>query len=256
MDEPTAISPSGGFWALPDHTGEDYYAIIARLHRYLQPKSYLEIGVLNGDTLALAECPSIGIDPNLEINQDVIGTKPCCLLFQTSSDAFFSSYDPKLLLGGPIDMALIDGLHLFEYVLRDFINLERNMKKNSILVLDDCIPTDAHICRRTADDQGLAGESAHPQWWAGDVWKAIMALKDWRSDLRIHAFNAGPTGLVAVTNLDPASGVLADQYFHIIAEYRKTTLHEYGIERYMQALNIEDTRTISTFAEIAELFWL
>jgi hypothetical protein len=74
--------------------------------------------------------------------------------------------------------------------------------------------------------------------------------------LRIHAFNAVPTGLVAITNLDPASAVLADHYFHIVSEYRKTTLHQYGVEKYMQALNIEDTRTISTFEDIAELFWL
>jgi Methyltransferase domain len=257
MDDPTTVLPSeDSFWAIPEQTGEDYYALIARLHRYLQPGRYLEIGVLNGDTLALAECSSIAIDPNLEINQDVIGVKPCCLLFQTSSDAFFSAYDPKLLLGGPIDMALIDGLHLFEYVLRDFINLERNMKKNSILILDDCIPTDAHICRRRFEDQTFAGESAHPQWWTGDAWKAVMALKDWRPELLIHAFNAVPTGLVAITNLDPASRVLADHYFQIVAEYRKITLQQYGVERYMKALNIEDTRAISTFEEIAELFWL
>src|SRR5262249_40394672 len=110
MSVPTAFFPSeGAFWALPEHSGEDYYTLIARLHRHLQPKRYLEIGVLNGDTLALAECPSIAVDPNLEINQDVIGAKVSCLLFQMSSDAFFSAYDPRLLLGGPIDMALIDG---------------------------------------------------------------------------------------------------------------------------------------------------
>ncbi len=257
MSGPTAILPTeNGFWALPEHTGEDYQIVMARLHRHLQPKRYLEIGVQNGDTLALAECPSVGVDPNLEINQDVIGAKPSCLLFQTSSDAFFSTYDPRLLLGGPIDMSLIDGMHLFEYVLRDFINLERTMKRNSILLLKDCVPTDAHVCRRNVEDQSFAGKSAHPDWWAGDAWKALVTLKDWRPDLRFHSFNAAPTGLVAVTNLDPASEILPGHYFDIVAPFRRTSLQQYGIERYMQELSIEDTQSISTFEDIAELFWL
>jgi hypothetical protein len=257
MSESNEALPSeDGFWMVPDHSGEDYYTVISRLHRYLRPKTYLEIGVLNGDTLALAECPAIAIDPNLEINQDVIGTKRCCLLFQISSDAFFATYDPKALLGDQIDVALIDGLHLFEYVLRDFIHLEPNMKRNSVLLLDECIPTDAHICRRRFEDQSFAGQSRHADWWAGDVWKAIVALKNWRPDLRIHAFNAAPNGLIAITNLDPTSKVLAEYYFEVTAQFRKTTLKEYGVEKYMQELIIADTRTISTFEEIAELFWL
>jgi hypothetical protein len=245
-----------GFWALPDHSGEDYYSVIARLHRHLQPKTYLEIGVLNGDTLAIAECPSIAVDPNLEINQDVIGAKSACLLFQISSDAFFARYNPKTLLGERIDMALIDGLHLYEYVLRDFLNMERNMKRNSVLLLHECIPTDAHICRRRFEDQTFAGDSPHADLWAGDVWKAVVAVKNSRPDLRIHAFNAVPNGLIAITNLDPASEVLADRYFDIVAQYRKITLSEYGIEKYLQELNIQDTSTLAEFEDVAQLFWL
>jgi hypothetical protein len=257
MSVPTAILPSeSGFWAIPEHAGEEYYTVIARLHRHLQPKTYIEIGVFNGDTLALAECASIAVDPRLEINQDVIGDKASCLLFQISSDAFFSTYDPKLLLGGAIDMGLIDGLHLFEYVLRDFINLERSLKTNSVLLLDECIPIDAHICRRRIEDQTFAGESSHSDWWAGDVWKAVVILKNVRPDLRIHAFNAPPNGLVAITNFNPTSEVLAERYFDITAQLRKTRLQQYGVEKYMQELRVEDTRTISTFEDIAELFWL
>jgi hypothetical protein len=254
--ENEAASLAGGFWALADHPGEDYYTVIARLHRYLQPRTYFEIGVANGDTLALSECPAIAVDPRLEINQDVIGAKTACLLFQTTSDAFFSAHDPKILLGDRIDMALIDGLHLFEYVLRDFINLERSMKRNSVLLLDECIPVDAHVCRRRPDDRSFAGESAHPDWWAGDVWKAIVALKNSRPDLRIHAFNAAPNGLIAITNFNPSSEDFAARYFDLVADYRNLTLHRYGVQKYLQELNVQDTRLISTFEDIAERFWL
>jgi hypothetical protein len=250
------LQSESGFWAVPDHSGDDYYTVISRLHRYLRPKTYFEIGVRNGDTLALAECPSIAVDPNLEINQDVIGAKSACLLFQISSDAFFATYDPKALLPDRIDMALIDGLHLFEYVLRDFINLERSLKRNSVLLLDECIPIDAHICRRRFEDQKLAGQSSHADWWAGDVWKAVVAVRNSRPDLRIHAYNAVPNGLVAITNFDPGSDLLDDQYFDIVAQYRSMDLAEYGVDKYFGELNIQETGATATFEDVAELFWL
>jgi hypothetical protein len=250
------LARAPGFWAIPDHSGEDYYTVIARLHRHLQPKTYFEIGVLTGDTLAIAECRAIAVDPRFEINQDVIGAKASCLLFQMTSDAFFSAYDPKILLSDRIDLALIDGLHLFEYTLRDFINLERKMKRNSVLLINEGIPIDAHICRRMLQDQTFAGESRHPEWWAGDVWKAIVALKKFRPDLRIHAFNAPPNGVVAITNLDPDSEVLKEHYFDIVAESGKTSLHQYGVDKYLGILNIQQTSALATAEDIAELFWL
>jgi hypothetical protein len=248
--------PASGFWTVPDHSGEDYYTLIARLHRHLQPKTYLEIGVLTGDTLALAKCHSIAVDPRFEINQDVITSKPTCLFFQMTSDTFFSVYDPKLLLGDRIDMALIDGWHLFEFALRDFINLERHVKKNSILLMAEVLPIDAHSCRRLGEDQTFAGESRHPEWWAGDVCKAVMALKKFRRDLHIRAFNAPPNGLVAITNFNPNSQILSDQYFDIVSEYRMQTLNRSSIEEYFRELNIQDTNALVTSENIAELFWL
>jgi hypothetical protein len=134
--------------------------------------------------------------------------------------------------------------------------VERNMKTNSVLLLNECIPTDAHICRRRFDDETFAGESSHSDLWAGDVWKAVVTLKTMRPDLRIHAFNAPPAGLVAITNFNPTSKVLAERYFDISAQFRKMSLQQYGVEKYIQELGIEDTNTISTFEDIAELFWL
>jgi len=141
-------------------------------------------------------------------------------------------------------------------VLRDFINVERSLKTNSVLLLDECIPIDAHICRRRVEDQTFAGQSSHADWWAGDVWKAVVTLKNLRPDLRIHAFNATPNGLVAITNFDPTSKVLAERYFDIAAQFRTTSLQQYGVEKYTQDLHIEDTRTISTFEDVSALFWL
>lgn len=79
------------FNLLPEHRGEMYTAVLRRLHEHLQPENYLEIGTLNGGTLALARCASIAIDPNFELQHPVVGRKRVCHLFQTTSDEFFLS---------------------------------------------------------------------------------------------------------------------------------------------------------------------
>jgi hypothetical protein len=67
---------------VPDHVGEQYDVVLARLHHVLRPCSYLEIGVSTGETLRLATCDSIGVDPTLNITSNVIGSKPRCFFYQ------------------------------------------------------------------------------------------------------------------------------------------------------------------------------
>ena len=46
-----------------------------------------------------------------------------------------------------VDLVFIDGLHLFEFALRDFFNAEAWCSRTSTIVLHDCVP----IARATAD---------------------------------------------------------------------------------------------------------
>jgi len=79
-------------------------------------------------------------------------------LYQMPSDAFFAHYSPTALVGTPIEMAFLDGLHRCEYLLRDFINTERHCKPNSIVALHDCLPVEAAITGRMEKYE----ISAHP----------------------------------------------------------------------------------------------
>ena len=243
-----------GFWAIPDHAGDDYYSILVRLHQCLQPKNYLEIGTNGGETLALASCPAIAIDPNLEIKQEVVGAKTACFLFRMKSDVFFSTYDPKTLLGDAVAMAFLQGRHFFEDVLRDFLQLEKSMAQHSIILIHDGIPTDAHVGRRLAGNHTFMGASNHADWWAGDVWKAVAALRRFRADLTIHAFSAFPTGLVAITNLNPSSQIIAERYDEIVEQYGTLDLAEYGVGKYLEELDVRDTGALADPESIFALF--
>ena len=61
-----------------DLGGTFYQTFLKRVHSALRPKTYFEIGTLNGDTLKLASCASISVDPSFQISSDVLGNKPAC----------------------------------------------------------------------------------------------------------------------------------------------------------------------------------
>lgn len=186
-----------------------YLDVLAFLHDTVRPRTYLEVGVFRGDSLRLARADSIcvGVDPNPLLEPR--GERHCHIEV-TTSDAFFAGSRPCELFGYlPIDMVFIDGMHLFEYALRDFANAERLMGPRSLLILHDCMPRDA----ATASRQPVTGQ------WTGDVWKLVLCLLDHRPDLEITIIDVEPSGLCLVRGLGPKDRTLLDCYDAIVAQY-------------------------------------
>ena len=185
----------------------NYLAFLRRLHAALRPRRYLEIGVRWGDSLGLARCPAIGIDPNFNISRELHTEVH---LYRTTSDEYFSRAAPLAPLGGePLDLAFIDGLHLFEFALRDFMHVERHSRPGSVIVFDDILP------RKVAEASRVPATKA----WTGDVYPIIPVLQRFRPDVMMLLVDTAPTGLLLM-GLDPASTTLADRYHEIVAEYR------------------------------------
>jgi hypothetical protein len=179
--------------------GEIYRQVLRRIHEHLRPRTYVEIGVDKGNTIALVgpETFAIGIDPVPQIECPLT---PRTRIFANTSDDFFAQFDLSAELGGlPVDLAFIDGLHHFEFALRDFINIERYCTPASTILVHDCYPL----------DESTAGRERIYDFWSGDVWKLVVCLKRYRPDLSIHTIGTAPTGLAVIRNLDPASTVLA-----------------------------------------------
>jgi hypothetical protein len=189
--------------------GAPYFGLLDRIHQHLVPRTYVEVGVSTGRsiTLALPGTVTIGIDPCPEVKFPL---RRRSRIFRQTSDEFFSQHDLFRLFGGtPVDLAFIDGMHHFEYALRDFMNLERFSDPASTILIHDCLPID----ETTADRERSTNV------WSGDIWRLILLLRSWRPDLRVSVVDTGPTGLGLVRGLDPASTVLRDHYDDIVAQY-------------------------------------
>jgi tetratricopeptide (TPR) repeat protein len=189
--------------------GESYFKVLERILAYVKPRTYVEIGVESGDSIRLVKPPTfaIGIDPEPRLTAPLAENHR---LFAETSDAFFAGHDLHAELGGlPVDVAFIDGMHHFEYALRDFANLERYCTRDSTILIHDCYPLD----RETAERDRLH------VFWSGDIWRLIVLLKKYRPDLTVYTIGTPPTGLGLVCNLDPASRYLLDHYDRLCEEF-------------------------------------
>jgi predicted O-methyltransferase YrrM len=181
------------------------HEFLTGLHRVLEPQAYLEVGVNDGRSLALARCRSIGVDPAFKVTSEL---RCDVQLARTTSDEFFARPDASAHLAGPIDLAFIDGMHLAEFAYRDLYNVEPLMAIGGVVLLDDMLPRDVPEAAR----------DRYTNRWAGDVYKVAEALEALRPDLVVVPVNTSPTGVVLILGADPASTVLADAYPQRLAQ--------------------------------------
>jgi len=242
------------FWSRPEWRGVGYRQILKRLHEAMRPATYLEIGVDKGHTLALAQCAAIAVDPTFPLDRPAMSNKPACYFFRCTSDVFFRERNPTALFGRPVDLAFLDGLHHYEVLLRDFFNTEKHCRRGSVILMHDCLPFDSYVARREFGETRDRERTAQPSFWAGDVWKTVAILKTARPDLKIIAYDAPPTGLIAVTNLDPASSVLEQRYFELVAKMVDLDLAD-AADDYYASLGVRMSETLDD-ARLSLDYWL
>jgi hypothetical protein len=222
--------------------GCEYSAYIADFLEARGSSAHLEIGTFHGQSLAPINCTTVAIDPDFRLRQPVMGHKPAAFLFQMTSDAFFEEHDPSLYLRGPVTSAFLDGLHLFEALLRDFINTEQYCAPGGVVFLHDCLPLTIAMTTRVHDDVPTTG--AYPGWWAGDVWKLVPILRKYRPDLRLTFLDCPPTGLVMVTRLNPEDTTLKENYDTIVAEFMDQTLSEDSLKDYLASCPLRSSEDL------------
>tara|TARA_B100001063_G_scaffold240579_1_gene265798 strand:+ start:1088 stop:1765 length:678 start_codon:yes stop_codon:yes gene_type:complete len=85
-----------------------------------------------------------------------------------TSDEFFLENKQKF------DIVFIDGLHIYNQVKKDILNSINFLKFDGIVLVHDCLP----------DSVGKQAVPRYEMHWNGDVWKAIVDLRQ-NKDLNI-----------------------------------------------------------------------
>lgn len=189
--------------------GMPYLDWLKKLYAQLEPRNVIEIGVSQSASLACVPRPAvaIGVDP---VPSVIFPLQTEAHIFAETSDEFFQRRDVRTLLcGEQLSIGFIDGSHLFEQALRDFMHLESYSGPKSVLMFHDTVPLDEVTQRRVPETH----------FSTGDVWKTILCLKRYRPELDVFTIATPPTGLTVVLGLDPSSRVLSENYDRAVAEF-------------------------------------
>lgn len=200
-----SVAPFDPFHSSPGSAEEEsmsgerpYFDVLRDLHQAISPSLYVEIGIRHGRSLSLAQGKAIGIDPAPDLKFDISSQAD---IFTMPSDQFFRD-EATARLAANVDMAFIDGMHLFEYALRDFMNIELLATPDTLVIIDDIFPNHPTQAARTRSTRV----------WTGDVWKLQACLTELRPDLLLLPLNTHPSGLLLVAGLNPSNRVLWDHY--------------------------------------------
>ena len=162
--------------------------VLKTLMKQKKLKNYLEIGVFNGHIFfGIKSMFKIAVDPDFAFSKSRIAGKImlnpfniCNHYFQKTSDDFFELDAPKVFANKKIEISLIDGMHEYEFVLRDIENTIKYAAENVFIILHDCNP-------QAKEDACSFNDWKNRKFtgvWNGDVWKAILHVKSQRNDLR------------------------------------------------------------------------
>ena len=189
----------------------DRWNIIDYLIKKNNYKSYLEIGCDQNQLFSKVNIQDkIGVDP-------VSGGN-----VRKTSDQFFLENQKKF------DIIFIDGLHVYRQVKKDILNSIKCLNKNGIILVHDCMP----------DSLSKQAVPRYKMQWNGDVWKAIVDLRQ-NKDLDIFTCEIDQ-GIGIIKN-DMNSSVLK---LEKPIEKLKFKDYFYNYKNYMRVINLSEFKKI------------
>ena len=138
---------------------QDYFRwdMIEYLIKKNNYKKYLEIGCDQNQLFSRINIQNkVGVDPASGGN------------VRETSDNFFEKNKDMF------DIVFIDGLHIYEQVKKDILNSIKYLNDEGVILIHDCLP----------DSMAKQAVPRYKLQWNGDVWKAIVDLRQ-NTDLEI-----------------------------------------------------------------------
>ena len=189
--------------------GEVYPDLLERLLRWREPKTYIEFGIRNGQTLALAKPPTfaIGVEQNPRVTSRF--TTPTRVYDMPALDYLESGRMETVTERKSFDIALMRAPRSFEDAYDLFTALEARAAANSIVIVHGTLPTDA-----------IAGAPTRQSaFWIADQWKLVPCLLKTRPDLTVFTIPAFPAGLTIVTGLKRRTTKLVKNRDKFVSEF-------------------------------------
>ena len=174
-------------------------------------KNYLEIGCDENQLFSKIKIENkIGVDPYSGGN------------VRKTSDQFFLENKKKF------DIVFIDGLHEYKQVKKDILNSVNCLNKNGIVLVHDCMP----------DSLSKQAVPRYKMQWNGDVWKAIVDLRQ-NDNLEIYT-----------CEIDQGIGVIKNKInsepLKISKPINKIKFKDYynNYKTYMRVINLDQFKKI------------
>ena len=188
---------------------QDYFRwdLIDYLIKKYDYKDYLEIGCDRDQLFSRIKLENkIGVDPYSGGN------------VRKTSDDFFLENKKKF------DLVFIDGLHTYTQVKKDILNSVKFLNTNGIILVHDCLP----------DTMSKQAVPRYKMQWNGDVWKAIVDLRQ-NPELDIYT-----------CEIDQGIGIIKKNnntsILKLSAEIDKLKFKDYfnNYKEYMRVINLDE----------------
>ena len=139
-----------------------------------------------------------------------------------TSDDFFKENQKKF------DIIFIDGLHTYEQVKKDILNSAECLKDNGIILVHDCMP----------DSLSKQAVPRYRMIWNGDVWKAIVDL---RQNENLEIFTCEMDQGIGIIRKGKNSSIL-----RISKPINNLKFEDYfnNYKEYLRVITVEDLKNI------------
>lgn len=209
------------------------FDIINHLIQTYDYKSYLEIGVAEGECFRQVKCDyRVGIDPEPyhEGKARACETGAISELEKATSDQYFA----EIRCQKKFDIIFIDGLHLEKQAMSDIRKSLRRLRHNGTIVVHDCNPPLANLAAK--EPRVFVRHADRPEYslWNGTTWKAFVRTRLYRRDLTTRCVDADwGCGIIQRGPWIPWDGELMDE-----AEFRPWFNYDIFAERRAEYLNL------------------
>ncbi len=151
--------------------------VVQALLGLFESPRYLEVGVHSGETFhAVRAAEKVAVDPAFRFDiAAAAAADPTARFHPVTSDDYFLTVCPE---DERFDVAFLDGLHTFEQTLRDLMNALARTRPDSVIVIDDVLPSGAAAAIRDHDEflRLHAAVPGTPDAWMGDVYRLVWFI--------------------------------------------------------------------------------